>query len=67
MRHRTEILVILLGAFNGLVGDLSEAEVNYGMAVIERDYGCDLDAVAADLRAERAALALACSVQEKRS
>jgi len=34
------------------------------MAIIETEYGCDLDAVARDLRAEQAACALACRAME---
>ncbi len=62
--RRTEILAALLAAFSGITGSLSEAEVDYGMAVIETEYGCDLDAVAAALRAELAACSLACRAVE---
>ncbi len=62
--RRTAILAACLAAFAGINGNLTEAEVDYGMAVIENEYNCDLDAVAAALRAEMAACALACRVVE---
>jgi hypothetical protein len=64
MKHRTEILAACLAAFSGISGALSEAEVDYGMSVIETEYGCDLDAVAAALRDELAACVLVCRVVE---
>lgn len=62
--RRTEILAACLAAFSGITGNLSAAEVDYGMALIEDEYDGDLDAVAAALRAEMAACALACRMVE---
>lgn len=63
--RRTEILAACLAAFSGILGNLTAAEVDYGMAIIETEYDGDLDAVAAALKAEMAACALACRVSEK--
>jgi hypothetical protein len=63
-RTRTDILIACLAAFSGIRGNLSEAETDYGMAIIETEYDCDLDAVQRDLRAEMVALSLACKAVE---
>ena len=46
---------------------LARAEADYGIGIVETEFDGDLDAVAAALRAEMAACALACSVMEKAS
>ena len=66
-RPRTEILAAVLAAFSGMQGNLTEAEADYGIGVVETEFDGDLNAVAAALRAEMAACALACSVMEKAS
>ena len=63
-KRRTEILAACLAAFAGIRGSLTEQEWDYGMAIVETEYGCDLGAVAASLRSEMAACALACRVVE---
>ena len=64
-KTRTEILAAVLAAFAGMPGNLSETEWERGIAIVEGEFDCDLDAVAAALRAELAACALACRVAEK--
>lgn len=64
-RSRTDILIACLAAFGGIQGNLSEAEVDYGMTIIETEYDGDLDAVQRDLRAEMVACSLACRVSER--
>lgn len=65
MKRRPEILAAVLAAFAGMPGNLSETEWEQGIAIVEGEFDCDLDAVAAALRAELAACALACRVAEK--
>lgn len=64
MKRRTEILAAVLAAFSGMTGRLTEAEWNYGIAIVESEFDCDLNAVAAALKSEMRACALACSVVE---
>lgn len=64
-RSRTDILIAVLAAFSGIRGNLTEREWAYGIAIVEDEYGCDLEAVERDLRAEMAACSLACRIAEK--
>lgn len=65
MKRRTEILAAVPAAFAGMPGNLTEGEWNEGIAIVEGEFDCDLDAVAASLRSELTACALACRVAEK--
>lgn len=67
-RTRTEILAAVLLAFSSGCVDgagLTVAEWDWAEVEIETRYAGDFDAVAADLKAEMKACALACRVQEK--
>ena len=64
LRPRTDILVTLLGAFEGVRGDLNEAEVDAGMKIIEEEYDCDLVAVKRALDAELLSGMRACALVE---
>jgi hypothetical protein len=50
-----EILARILAAFAGVRGDLTESEVDAGMAIIRDEYDCDLKAVERDLCADLSA------------
>ena len=63
-KTRTEILVAVLAAYQGIAGDLTEEEAERGFAIVENEFDCDLDAVAAHLRSQERALSLACAVME---
>ena len=65
MKRRTEILAAVLAAFSGIQGNLTEKEWAYGIGIVETEFNSDLDAVAAALKSELAACALACRVSEK--
>lgn len=68
MKRRTEILAAVLLAFSTGCLDgagLTVAQWEWAETEIEGRFGGDLDAVAAALRAELAACALACRVAEK--
>lgn len=62
---RAALLATILAAFSGIKGNLTEQQWNEGMAIVEGEFDSDLDAVAAYLKAEAAACALVCRVQEK--
>lgn len=64
LRSRTAILVTLLGAFEGVRGDLNEAEVEVGMKIIETEFDCDLAAVKRSLDKELLAGMRACALVE---
>lgn len=67
-RAGTEILAAVLLAFSTGCTDgagLTESEWTWAEREIEDRFGGDFDAVAAALRAEMAACALACRVSEK--
>lgn len=57
---RLDLLVAIFAAFQGIQGTLTAEQADEGFAIVENEFGCDLDAVDAYLRAEMAALALAC-------
>lgn len=57
---RLDLLVAIFAAFQGIQGTLTVEQANEGLAIVENEFGCDLDAVAAYLRSEMAACALAC-------
>lgn len=63
--RRIEILVSVLAAFSGMKGNLSEQEWNYGIAIVENEFGSDLDAVAAYLKTEMKACESKCRAAEK--
>lgn len=63
--NRTEILAGIIAAFAGIRGNMTDAEWSYGIAIVEDEFACDLDAVAAHLKAELAACALAVRAAEK--
>lgn len=64
LRSRTYILVTLLGAFKDVRGDLTEAEVEMGMKIIEDEYDCDLVAVKRALDTELLSGMRACVLVE---
>ena len=65
MKRRTEILAAVLAAFSGIQGNLTEAEWDAGISIVETEFNSDLDAVAAHLKAELTACSLVCRVSEK--
>lgn len=66
-RPRTEILAAVLAAFSGMQGNLTEAEADYGIGIVETEFDGDLQVVERALRAEMKACALACSVLQRRA
>lgn len=64
LRSRTTILVTLLGAFEGVRGDLTEAEVDAGMKIIETEFDCDLVAVKRSLDKDLLSGMRACALVE---
>lgn len=65
MKSRTDILVAILASFQGIAGDLTAEEAERGFLIVENEFDCDLEAVAAHLRSQERALSLACAVMEK--
>lgn len=63
--NRINLLAAVLAAFNGIKGNMSEAEWEQGVAIVENEFDCDLDAVALYLRSELAACELVCKLSEK--
>ncbi len=65
-RSRTEILMIVIAAFRGVSGNLSESEADYGISIIETEFGGDIDAaeeaLSVELQSGMKAVALAASV-----
>lgn len=63
---RTELLMAIVLAFEGIRGNLSEAQADAAIAIVESEFAGDLEAVKKHLAQEAALLALACRVVESR-
>ena len=63
---RTELLIAILAAFQGIKGNLTEKQADAAIAIVEEDFGGDLDKVAAHLRSEATVLELACKAAEQK-
>lgn len=62
---RNELLAVILAAFSGIQGNLSEKLWNEGIAIVETEFDSDLDAVAAYLKGELNECESNCRAAEK--
>ena len=61
---RTELLIAILAAFQGIRGNLTEAQADKAIAIVEHEFGGDLEAVKKHLAKEAAMMSLVCRAVE---